>query len=277
MTKLQKFNSEISVADFINKNYLIQIKNYFSDNQKALEFLSNIRAEIQRNPKLLECNGETLINSFITMASLKLMPSGVSGEAYVLPYRNKGNMEAQFQLGYQGLITLFYRAGAKSIKAEIVYKNDVFSYTNGNIKHEPDVFAEDRGKPIGAYVIVETQNGGFVSKVMKKEDIMNIGKRFSKSFGTSFSPWNEKNDPELTMWKKTVLKQVSKYVPKNETIFRALAEDNKDSIISDRLAQAESDSKNLSMGNFDKDNDNKENKDQSEADSSESNQDDSGE
>ena len=61
---------------------------------------------VQRTPKLLECTPETLLNSCMTMASLKLMPSGVSGEAFVLPYKNKGVMEAQFQLGYQGLVTL---------------------------------------------------------------------------------------------------------------------------------------------------------------------------
>lgn len=271
---IQKFTSDLSIADFINKNYLTQIKNYFSDNQKALEFLSNIRAEIQRNPKLLECDPETLINAFITMASLKLMPSGVTGEAYVLPYKNKGVMEAQFQLGYKGLVTLIYRSGIKSIRAEIVYKNDKFSYENGVIKHSPDVFAEDRGNAIGSYVIIETETGGAISKVMKKSEIMDIAKKFSKSFGTSFSPWNAEKDPCLNMWKKTVLKQVAKFVPTNETISKAIAEDNKDSIISDRLARTTGDFESLSMGNFDKKNgkESKENKNQTKSEPAESDQ-----
>lgn len=214
--------------------YQNQIKNYFGDEKKALKFLSSVVASVQRNPGLLECSPVSVINSFMTMAQLELMPSDVAGEAYVLPYANKGGKVAQFQLGYQGLVTLFYRAGAKSITAEIVRKNDEFRVVNGEIFHSPDVFSDDRGDAIGAYVIIELQFGGKVSKAMSKKEILAIGEKFSKSFKTGFSPWQAANDPELWMWKKTVLKQVAKLVPKNETIFKAIAEDNRDSIIDDR-------------------------------------------
>jgi hypothetical protein len=50
------------------------------------------------------------------------------------------------------------------------------------------------------------------------------------------------------MWKKTVLKQAAKLVPKNATIFQAIQEDNKDSIIADRMEAAETASKGLTMG-----------------------------
>lgn len=225
-----------NVADLkvvLANQYMKQIENYFGDEKKALKFLSGVVASVQRNPALLECNSTSVINSFMTMAQLELMPSDVAGEAYVLPYKNKNGTVAQFQLGYQGLVTLFYRAGARSIVAEIVRKNDEFSVVNGEIFHKPDYFS-DRGEAIGAYVIVELQMGGKVTKVMSKPDIIAIGQKFSKSFATDFSPWKEKNDPELWMWKKTVLKQAAKIVPKNETIFKAIAEDNKDSNIEER-------------------------------------------
>lgn len=211
-------------------NYQKQIMNYFGDDKKSLKFLSGVVSSVQRNPKLLECRADTVINSFMTMAQLELMPSDVAGEAYVIPYKG----EAQFQLGYQGLVTLFYRAGVKSIIAEIVYSKDEFSFISGEVYHNPDVFAKDRGNPIGAYVIVETQQGGKIQKVMSELDIMNIGKNFSKSFKSEYSPWNVKNDPELWMWKKTVLKQCAKLVPKNETIYKAIEADNEDSVVSDR-------------------------------------------
>jgi recombination protein RecT len=249
-----------SLKSTLASQYKKQIENYFGDEKKALKFLSSVVSSVQRTPKLLDCEPTSVINSFITMAELNLMPSDVSGEAYVLPY---GNV-AQFQLGYQGLVTLFYRAGAKSIVSEIVYKNDKFSVKNGDINHEPDVFADDRGEAIGAYVIVRTQSDGVISKVMKKKDIIGIGQKFSKSFKTSFSPWKEANDPELWMWKKTVLKQASKLVPKNETIYKAVAEDNKDSNIDDRMKKATKEAESLKMGNLIKDNhntnENKENK-----------------
>lgn len=236
----------VSLKTTLNNEYKKQIVNYFGDEKKALKFLSGVIANVQKTPKLLECDATTVINSFMTMAQLEFMPSDVSGEAYVLPY----GKVAQFQLGYQGLVTLFYRAGVKSIVAEIVYKNDSFKYVNGVIEHSPDIFSDDRGVAVGCYVIVETQGGGLISKVMTKKEIISIGQKFSKSFKSSFSPWNEKNDPQLWMWKKTVLKQVAKLVPKNETIFKAIAEDNKDSNINDRLAKAKEESKGIKMGNL---------------------------
>lgn len=250
MSNIQIINEE-SVKEFrlaLANKYMKQIENYFGDEKQAMKFLSAVISAVRRTPKLLECEPTTVINSFMTMAQLGFMPSDVSGEAYVLPYKNKDGMVAQFQLGYQGLVTLFYRSGARSISAEIVYKKDSFNYTNGVITHSPDVFAEERGEAIGAYVIVELQAGGKVSKVMKKSEIIAIGQKFSKSFSTNFSPWNEQNDPELWMWKKTVLKQVAKLVPKNETIYKAVAEDNKDSNISDRLEKAKEESEGLKMG-----------------------------
>jgi len=236
MSALQ-IRTEQDLKVVLAKEYMKQIENFFGDKDRALEFLSNVVAAVQRNPKLMECTPETLLNSFIVMASLKLMPSGISGEAFVLPYKNAGVMEAQFQLGYQGLVTLFYRAGCRSIVAEIVRKNDVFSFVNGEVRHTPDVFSDDRGEAIGAYVIVELQTGSTITKAMSKKEILGIAQKFSKSYGGSFSPWNEKSDPELWMWKKTVLKQAAKLVPKNETIYKALAEDNKDSTISDKPAK----------------------------------------
>lgn len=233
-TSLTPFKTEEELKTVLAKQYMKTITNLLGNEQSAREFMSNIMASVQRLPKLMECTPESFFNSFVTMASLKLMPSGVSGEAYVLPYNNKGTLEAQFQLGYQGLVTLFYRAGAKTIVAEIVYSKDEFSNLNGEIRHVADPFAEERGEPIGAYVIVELQSGGKINKVMSKAQILNIGKKFSKSFSSSFSPWSVEHDPELWMWRKTVLKQAAKLVPKNETIYKALAADNKDSIISDK-------------------------------------------
>lgn len=231
-------------------NYQKTLNNYFGNEQKALEFLSGVITAVQANPELLNCNTASVINSFMRMASLKFMPSEVSGEAYVLPYKSKNGMVAQFQLGYQGLVTLFYRAGVRSIASEIVHKKDKFTYVNGMVEHAPDVFSSDRGEAIGAYVIVELQGGGKVSKVMSKAEILAIGQKFSKSFTSDYSPWNPKNDPQLWQWKKTVLKQCAKLVPKNETIYKAIAADNEDSIISDRLKEAKQESESIKMAAY---------------------------
>lgn len=238
---------------FLATNYMAQIKNFFGDEKQAMKFMSSVMSAVQKMPKLLECEPMSVINSFMTMAQYGLMPSDVSGEAYVLPYNGKDGNKAQFQLGYQGLITLFFRAGGQSIRSEIVRANDVFSYKNGVITHEVDIFKsnEERGEPVGAYAIALI-NGHEIAKVMNKKDIIDMGKNFSKSFNTSFTPWKEVNDPELWMWKKTVLKQLGKLMPKNETIFKAIAADNEDSRLNKIEGMVES--SNLKMGNFLKEN-----------------------
>ena len=238
-----------SLIQTINTAYKNKIQNFFAgDSARASIFMTGIIEDVRRNPKLLECDQSTLLTSYMMMAQLQLMPSGVSGEAYVLPYNDKHRgMIAQFQLGYQGLVTLFYRAGIKRIHSDIVREGDSFSYVNGNVSHEPDVFG-NRGVPKGAYVIIKLPSGEEISKVMSKEEIMNIGKKFSKSFSTDVTPWKEANDPELWMWKKTVLKQLAKMIPKNENINAAIAEDNKESIISDRMEKAKEESVDMTMG-----------------------------
>lgn len=258
MNQLTKFENTSQLKQVIAGQYQKQIENFFGDNKKAMRFLSGLVSAVQRNPKLLECEPTTVINSFMTMAQLELMPSDVSGEAYVTPYNNKkkvGNKwesvkEAQFQLGYQGLVTLFYRAGARSVISETVYDNDKFDYTNGQVTHSPDVFSDDRGEAKGAYCIVELHSGSKISKVMSKKEILEIGERFSKSFNSDFTPWKEENDPQLWMWRKTVLKQLAKMVPKNEKLVHAIAEDNKDSVIGDRLPDATKEAESLKMGNL---------------------------
>lgn len=234
---MENANNKIAVLgevkDIIATQYQKQISNYFGDKKQSLKFLSGIVDSIQRTPELQSCDAVSLVNSFMIMAQLGFMPSVISGEAYVLPYKNK----AQFQLGYQGIITLLYRAGAKSVVTEIVRKNDRFSIKNGELSHEIDPFIskEKRGAEIGAYAIIVNQTGGKVEKFMRAEEIISFGQKFSKSFNSSFSAWKTENDPEKWMWKKTVLKQAAKLAPKNETINLAMHYDNKDSIISDRI------------------------------------------
>jgi recombination protein RecT len=251
MTEIS-IRNENDLKVVLSKQYQKQIDNFFGDPKKSLEFLSNVVSSVQRVPKLLDCTPQSLINSFIMMASLKLMPSGVSGEAYVLPYENRGKgvSEAQFQLGYPGIVTLLYRAGNTEVVAELVRENDKFALSRGKVIHEvdPRKTKSERGDWIGAYAIITTATGGTVEGYMTKQDILEHAKKFSKSFDTKFSPWNADNDPEGWMPRKTVLKQVAKLAPKNETLNRALSEDNKDSVIADRLEQAKSESQSLTMG-----------------------------
>jgi len=238
---LTKFNGEEDLRALIARSYMKQIGNFFKDKDKALSFLSGVISATQRNPKLLDCTPTSVINSFMKMAELRLMPSDVSGEAFVIPFNNKKKdgvqwvsvMEAQFQLGYKGLVTLFFRAGIKRIYADVIRENDKYSLINGELVHEIDMLKskKDRGAWIGAYGRIILPSGEEAVKFMNREDILEHAKKFSKSYTTDKSPWKEENDPELWMPKKTVLIQMSKLVPKSDEIINAIGEDNKGSKI----------------------------------------------
>lgn len=246
LTPIDQFKVELS------KQHLKAINNFFrGDNEKVMKFMSSVMYSLQKTPKLLSCKKDTLINAFMTCAEYELYPSSVSGEAYVLPYKD----EAQFQLGYQGVLTLLYRAGMKNVTAEIVHEHDEFDYQAGlspTLIHRPNVFGE-RGKAIGVYAVATLSSGEKQFKVLGEKDVMKF-KEFSKSKGSEYSPWNPKNDPELSMWKKTAIKQLAKFLPKNSTIYEAFEKDNRDSRISDAAKLAEN--SDLKMGNLLKENDN---------------------
>lgn len=226
-TELARINN---FKQTLNSNYKSAIINLMGDEKKALRFLSILGTCLTNNPKLLECTQSSLISASLSCADLQLYPSNVAGEAYIIPYKGV----AQFQIGFQGYQTLFYRAGGTKIEAHIVYKNDECSYhygLNPNLVHVPVKLGEEKGEAIGVYSVAMF-NGEKLFLVMEKEEIMKH-KAKSPSANSEYSPWNPKNDPQLTMWKKTVIKQLAKSLPKNETINKALSAERGEYSIND--------------------------------------------
>lgn len=206
--------------------YMKQIINYYrGDRDEAMAFLTSSVEYIRKVPKLLECDRTSLLSALMISAQLRLMPSGVMGESYIIPYAR----EAKFQLGYQGLISLIWRTGqVKSIKAIIVYEGEYFRYEEGLdtiLEHTPTALGENakKGAPIGVYAVAEMVNGGRVFKVMSEEQVMDI-KNMSKAKDKPDSPWNSK-DPEMWMWRKTCLIQLAKLLPKSKDIRYAVERD----------------------------------------------------
>jgi len=179
--------------------------------------------EIRRNPKLLEASQMSLLGAIMTSAQLGLEP-GPLGHAWLIPYHNKktGNMEVQFQLGYRGLLELVRRSGEiTSIHADVVCENDVFEFEYGvseKLRHIPKLDGP-RGKPYAAYATARFKDGGHAFMVMSEEQIM---KRKKASKSPNYGPWV---DWEEEMWKKTVLKAFSKYLPLSIEIQRDILAD----------------------------------------------------
>ena len=177
---------------------------------------------LSTNAKLAETTPQSFLGAMMTAAQLGLEPNTPLGQAYLIPYRNHGVLECQFQLGYKGLIDLAYRSGEVStIQAHVVYENDEFEYELGlepKLRHVPA--KSDRGDPVFFYAVFRTKDGGYGFDVMSVDDVRAHAKKYSKAY--SNGPW-QTNFEEMA--KKTVLKRVLKYAPLKTDFVRGLSAD----------------------------------------------------
>lgn len=187
-------------------------------------FTRMVLSAISTNEKLGACTPSSFLGAMMSAAQLGLEPNTPLGQAYILPYQNKGVLEAQFQLGYKGLIDLAYRSGeVELVQAHIVYANDKFECEYGldaKLSHVPA--DKDRGEPIKVYAMFKTKSGGYGFEVMSMEDVRNHAKKYSKAYDSSFSPWKT-NFEEMA--KKTVLKKCLKYAPLKSDFVKGVVQD----------------------------------------------------
>lgn len=187
-------------------------------------FTRMVLTALSANHQLAECTPNSFLGAMMQAAQLGVEPNTPLGQAYLIPYRNKGQLECQFQLGYKGLIDLAYRSGEiTSISAHEVCENDDFEYELGleeKLRHKPAL--KDRGAVILYYAVFHTKSGGFGFAVMSVDDIKKHMNQYSKAAKSGFSPWSTNFD---AMAKKTVIKQVLKYAPIKTEFTRAMAAD----------------------------------------------------
>lgn len=187
-------------------------------------FTRMVLSAISTTPKLASCTPASFLGAMMSAAQLGLEPNTPLGQAYILPYQNKGVQEAQFQLGYKGLIDLAYRSGeVELVQAHIVYANDTFECEYGlepKLTHVPA--DSDRGEAIKVYAMFKTKSGGYGFEVMSMDDVKKHAQKYSKSFGSSYSPWSTSFEE---MAKKTVLKKCLKYAPLKSDFVRAVVQD----------------------------------------------------
>ena len=187
-----------------------------------------IQNALGRNPKLLECTPLSLMSAITISSELGLEVNTPLGLAYILVYEQNRKdsagrwvkeLQAQFQIGYKGIIELAYRSGkVRSIAVEAVHKNDKFSRTLGIHRDLVHVPADgDRGEVIGYYATVCVDGVDPHFEYMTAADARAHGEKFSKAFqydlaqGKKSSPWSTSFD---AMAMKTVVLKALKLCPK---------------------------------------------------------------
>ena len=216
----------VAKADVQKNTLKTMVKSMESGIKRALpamvnsdRFIRVVMTAISSNRNLAKCTPESFLGAMMTSAQYGLEPNTPSGYAYLIPYGNS----CQFQIGYRGLIRLFYNdPNAQNIEAHVVYENDEFEYELGlepKLRHVP--CKGDRGEAIAYYAIWKLKNGGYGYEVMSRKDIENHRDKFSKA---KESPWKTNFDE---MAKKTVIKRALKYAPLSIEIQEAMSGDEK--------------------------------------------------
>ena len=178
---------------------------------------------ISRTPDLAKCTPASIIGAVMNCAVMGLEPNLI-GHAYLVPFYNKkiGAKEAQFVIGYKGLIDLVRRTGdVSNIYAHEVCEQDKFDYCYGlkkDLFHKP---AEgDRGNVTHYYACYHLKDGASDFVVMTKAEVAAHRDKYSKA--ASFGPWVENFDE---MAKKTCIRRLVKFMPISIEIQEHIATD----------------------------------------------------
>ena len=218
-----KLTKSMGIADLI-KAMEPQIKKALPEVITVERFTRMALSALNTTPKLKECTQMSFLAALMNAAQLGLEPNTPLGQAYLIPYNNKGSLECQFQIGYKGLLDLAYRNPKMQIvSAQAVYENDEFVYElglNPRLIHKPAL--KDRGELKLFYGLFKLANGGYGFEVMSKTDMDQYAKEYSKSFDSAYSPWTTHYE---SMAKKTIIKQALKYAPLQTDVRRILTTD----------------------------------------------------
>ncbi|UZT82658.1 recombinase RecT [Caproicibacterium sp. BJN0003] len=232
MTSIQKATESTATAKVEKHTIQTYIQKMQGEIKKALpsvltpeRFTRIILSALSTNPQLGATTPQSFLGAMMTAAQLGVEPNTPLGQAYLIPYKNHGTLECQFQLGYKGLIDLAYRSGQISvIQAHTVYEHDEFDYELGlepKLHHVPCKDA-DKGNAVYFYGMFKTKDGGYGFEVMSVDDVRAFAKRYSKAYSSSYSPWST-NFEEMA--KKTVLKRALKYAPLKTEFVRGMSAD----------------------------------------------------
>lgn len=226
-----KIQNQVAQVKGEKKAMQTYIKSMEGEIKKALpsvltpeRFTRMVLSALSTTPKLGACTPQSFLGAMMSAAQLGLEPNTPLGQAYLIPYKNKGVDEVQFQVGYKGLIDLAYRSGEiEVIQSHVVYENDTFECEYGlepKLVHKPA--DGDKGKAVKVYAMFKTKNGGFGFEVMTMNDVKLHAETYSKAYKSGYSPWTS-NFEEMA--KKTVLKKVLKYAPLKSDFVKAVVQD----------------------------------------------------
>ncbi len=177
--------------------------------------------EVRKNPKLGDADPISLFGAIIQCSQLGMEP-GI--DAYLVPFWNSKRRvnEVQCMPDYRGLIDLARRSGVIGrFEAHAVKEGDSFEYefgTSAKLVHKP---GQVRGASTHFYAIAESTDKVWTQfEVMSKAD---VDTHRARSRSKDSGPWVTDYD---AMGKKTVSRQLCKFLPRSVEVRRAVQMDD---------------------------------------------------
>ena len=170
---------------------------------------------IQKSPKLLDCSTASILGCVYEAAKVGLVPGF---GCHIIPRKNRGQMEATFQIDFTGAMDLARRDSVvKQIWSDVIRLEDDWAAPGGSSMQLRHNIARESGRPlsdkergdiIAAYACARFADG-FVQVEMVYQSDIDRAKKTAHIY--SDSPWN---NHEGAMWRKTAVKRLCKYLPK---------------------------------------------------------------
>lgn len=171
--------------------------------------MRTIMISVERLPMLLQCDRQSIFNAAMSAACLGLEVDGVTGQAYLIPFKGK----AQLVIGYKGFNTLAARSGI-TITGAVVREGDDFDYQLGTaayVRHKPK---GSKGRITHAWACAQSLDRPAVVEVLDIDELMAVKAR-SPGAKRSDSPWNDPAIGFPAMCQKTAKRRLARAMPMN--------------------------------------------------------------
>lgn len=177
-------------------------------------FMTSIISATNANPELQECSNNSILSAALLGESLKLSPSPQLGCYYMVPFNNKktGMKEAQFILGYKGMIQLAIRSGQyKKMNVMAIKEGELIRYDPLEEEIEvnliEDEYEREQAKTVGYYASFTYLNGFKKAIYWSRQKMEAHAERYSAGYKAKkgYTYW-EKDFDGMAM--KTMLRQL---------------------------------------------------------------------
>ena len=204
VAKAQPSQKAVAVKNFQavmnNSYYQSLLQSSLKENKGA--FCTSLMEIFSSDEKLLQCQPNDLMAEALKAASLRLPLNKQLGQAYLLPFKNKGVMTPTLVIGTKGYLQLAMRTGKyETINADVVYEGEFNHYDKVTGKLDLSG-AQISNTPIGYFAYFKKKDGLTKLLYMTLDEVCRYAKQYSPT-----AKFSDKVDAEKL--KEIALKQAS--------------------------------------------------------------------